>query len=422
MPKLLNIKFSNEEMPALYLPGPAEDVQPEEFVLAQREDGEDIGFVAGLEWVSQQQMVLRRKPLKSVVRRATPDEKEVFFTRRALERKALTLCKEKAEQQNLPMKVTAVRVAPADGRLVFQFTSEQRVDFRQLVRELSLILHTRIELWQIGVRDEARMVDGFGICGLRTCCSSWLTDFRPISIRMAKEQDINLPPGKLSGQCGRLLCCLSYEVDQYKAMGREMLPKGATITVEGKPAVIVDRNIIACRYQVAFEDGSTATVAVGEVADGKVPEQMKRMATSMKSRAKTPPPDVNATPVADDEDIPPPPREVVVSTDSSAALEPEEAEGEEGDSEERRNRRRRRRRGGREREKPSDGPPAAKPREAREQRPAPPPPRRSQPPQESKPLEGAADKAGDDKGLRGRRRRRGRRGKGGGAGEPGGAD
>lgn len=278
MPQLLSLKFSQEEMPHLYDPGEVEELRVQDFVVAEREDGEDVGFIAGVEWVSREQLKLRPKAYKRVLRRATDDEKEQYFLRRLLEKKAVAVAKEKAAELRLPMKITTVRYDARDGRLVFLFVSEERVDFRALVRELSLILKTRIELWQIGVRQEAKVVDGFGVCGLKTCCSTWLPEFRPITIKMAKDQDINLPPTKLAGQCGRLLCCLSYEVDQYKEMARQLMPKGATLEVNGQRGVIIDRNIIRQSYTVQFGDGSTSSVPADQAGDAQVPEQMKRMA------------------------------------------------------------------------------------------------------------------------------------------------
>lgn len=278
MPQVVAIKFYEEMMPRRYHTGEVKDLKLQDFVVAYRDGGEDVGFVAAVEWVSSEQLRLRKDMLGDIARRATETEKEAYFVRKSQERKALTLCKTKAEAQKLPMKVSMVRIDPRTGKYIFHFTSEQRVDFRNLVKELSEELHGRIELWQIGVRDEAKAIDGFGVCGQQTCCSSWLPDFRPINIRMAKTQDINLPPAKLSGQCGRLLCCLSYEVDQYKEMSKGLLPKGATIKVEGRDGVIYDRNILRQTYEVHFQDGGNASVTAGDLTEVRVPEQMKRMA------------------------------------------------------------------------------------------------------------------------------------------------
>ncbi len=326
MPQIVSLKFSQEEMPKNYDPAGIGDLSLQDFVIAEREDGQDVGFVSAIEWVSSEQLHLRRHPMKRVVRRASDEEKEAFFQRKTDERRALVLCKEKARELNLPMKISTSRIDPSDGRIIFQFTSDQRVDFRQLVRELSLILRTRIELWQIGVRDEAKALDGFGICGLRTCCSSWIDDFRPINIRMAKDQDINLPPSKLSGQCGRLLCCLSYEVDQYREMSKELLTKGATINVEGRDGIIIDRNVIMRTYLVKYPDGPLQTITADQVQNIRVPDQMKRMGKVLRETK------------ALEEDPPAPPK-------AEAVTAPESVE-EKDDTTPKRSRRRRRSKSG----------------------------------------------------------------------------
>ena len=276
-------KFSQEEMPVIFDPGAFQDLKPQEFVVVPRGDSEDVAFVASLEHKSIQLLKLRRDAYPRVLRRATPEEVQAWWDRKVAERRAMVLCKDKARELNLDIKVSHVRIDMKENRAIFHFTSEQRIDFRALVRDVSAQLKLRVDLWQIGVRDEARMVDGFGICGLQTCCSSWLKEFRPITIRMAKEQDINLPPTKLSGQCGRLLCCLSYEVDQYKEMAKSALPKGATITYgEGKQGVIIDRNLVASTYLVSDQAGGMTTVKASEIGgDIRVPDQMKRMGKEM---------------------------------------------------------------------------------------------------------------------------------------------
>lgn len=289
MPRFISLQFAQEQMPVVYDPGGVGGLQPQDFVVALRDNEEDVAFVAGIEFLSSEQLKIRPKPYPRIVRRASGEEKDAFFVRRAEERKALATCKEKTRELKLPIKITTARISAKDGRIVFHFTSDQRVDFRALVREMAMILSRRVELWQVGVRDEARMVDGFGVCGLRTCCSQWLTEFRPISIRMAQEQDIHMPPSKLSGQCGRLLCCLSYEVDQYKEMGRELKPKGATITVDGQQGVILDRNVLLGSYTVQLADGTVINVTEDQLANVRTPDQMKRMARVMRGEDPDPP-------------------------------------------------------------------------------------------------------------------------------------
>lgn len=277
------VKFSQDEMPIIYDPGPLQDLKPQDFVVVPRAGSQDVGFVACLEHKSIHQLKLRREPYPRVARKASPEEVEAWWKRKALEREAMMVCKQKAHELRLDIKISHVRYDMTEPKAVFQFTSEQRVDFRQLVKDLSALLKVRIELWQMGIRDEARFVDGFGVCGLQTCCSTWLTEFRPVSIKMAKDQDISLPPAKLSGQCGRLLCCLSYEVDQYRQMSREALPKGSTVTWEGKEMVIIDRNLIGRTYLITDQQGTYKTVKAEELqgTEVKVPAQMKSMGKRM---------------------------------------------------------------------------------------------------------------------------------------------
>ncbi len=287
MALFLALKFSEEEMPKIYDPGSLNDPKVQDFFVVPREGTEDIGFVSAIEYKSSEQLKLRPEPYPRVIRRAKKEEVDSWWRCRVEERRAFVLAKDKARELGLDIKMSHARINMSEQKIVFHFTSEQRIDFRALVKELSALLKKRIELWQIGVRDETRMLDGFGVCGLQTCCSTWLKEFRPISIRMAKEQDINLPPTKLSGQCGRLLCCLSYEVDQYKKMGREAMPKGSTVEFDGGTWVIVDRNLIAGTYLLSDRKGLLKNVKGAELAAGeaKVPEQMKRYGKELRGGA-----------------------------------------------------------------------------------------------------------------------------------------
>ncbi|MCC5874715.1 MAG: hypothetical protein JJU11_00720 [Candidatus Sumerlaeia bacterium] len=290
MAEFIAAKFSEEEMPVIFDPGDLRGkVKPQDFVVVPRGEGEDVAFVACMEYKSSKQLSLRRNPYPRVIRRANEDEVSSWWTRKATERRAMVICKDKARELKLDIKISHVRIDEQDRKAIFHFTSDQRVDFRALVKELSALIKLRIELWQIRVRDEARMIDGYGVCGQKTCCSTWLKDFSNIAIRMAKDQDINLPPSKLSGQCGRLLCCLSYEVDQYREMSREALPKGSTVTFEDAEWVIMDRNLIAGTYHLTNRSGLHKTVKAAELAEGeaKVPEQMQRMGRKV-FKAKVP--------------------------------------------------------------------------------------------------------------------------------------
>lgn len=155
-------------------------------------------------------------PLRPVVRLATQDDEETVRRNRQKEAYAFKVCQEKIAEHKLEMKLVSVECSFEGTKILFFFTSEGRVDFRGLVKSLAAVFHTRIELRQIGIRDEAKMLGGLGICGRPFCCSSFLRDFQPVSIKMAKTQNLSLNPTKISGTCGRLMCCLKYEQEAYE--------------------------------------------------------------------------------------------------------------------------------------------------------------------------------------------------------------
>lgn len=163
--------------------------------------------------VPEESLVL---PLKTVIRRGTPEDERKVQENSLKEKEAFKICKEKIQEHGLPMKLIDVEYTFDNSKIIFYFTAEGRVDFRDLVKNLAAIFRTRIELRQIGVRDEAKMVGGIGSCGRMLCCCSFLGDFEPVSIRMAKDQNLSLNPIKISGICGRLMCCLKYESESYE--------------------------------------------------------------------------------------------------------------------------------------------------------------------------------------------------------------
>ncbi len=158
------------------------------------------------------------QPLKTVIRIATDEDKKKLEKNREDEKKAFKICEEKIEKHGLDMHLVNVEYTFDAEKIIFYFTSDGRVDFRELVKDLASVFRTRIELRQIGVRDEAKMLGGLGICGRGLCCNSYLDDFQPVSIKMAKEQGLSLNPTKISGACGRLMCCLKYEQDNYEEL------------------------------------------------------------------------------------------------------------------------------------------------------------------------------------------------------------
>jgi len=180
-------------------------------------------------------------PLKKIIRQATPVDLKQVEINKGKEKEAYKVCQKKIEEHGLPMKLVEVEYTFDANKIIFYFTADGRIDFRELVKDLAAIFRTRIELRQIGVRDEAKMLGGLGTCGRGLCCATFLGDFDPVSIRMAKEQNLSLNPTKISGICGRLMCCLKYESDAYESEKSAYPPEGTVVKTslgEGKIASV----------------------------------------------------------------------------------------------------------------------------------------------------------------------------------------
>ena len=184
------------------------------------------------------------QPLKKVIRKATPEDDICEKENRKKEKEAFQICLEKIVKHKLDMKLIDVEITFDHNKLIFYFTSDERVDFRELVKELASVFRTRIELRQIGVRDEAKMLNGIGICGRSLCCATFLGDFQPVSIKMAKEQSLSLNPAKISGICGRLMCCLKYEEDVYEELNKKMPNVGDIISTVDGTGEILSTNVL----------------------------------------------------------------------------------------------------------------------------------------------------------------------------------
>ena len=184
------------------------------------------------------------QPLKKVIRKATPEDDESEAQNRLREKEAFGICEEKIAKHGLDVKLIDVEITFDHNKLIFYFTSDERVDFRELVKELAGVFRTRIELRQIGVRDEAKMLNGIGICGRPLCCATFLGDFQPVSIKMAKEQSLSLNPTKISGICGRLMCCLKYEEDVYEELNKKMPSVGDIISTVDGTGEILSTNVL----------------------------------------------------------------------------------------------------------------------------------------------------------------------------------
>ena len=197
------------------------------------------------------------QPLKEILRRATEEDTAKVYANKAREHDALMICRKKVEERGLQMKVIASEYSFDDSRVIFFFTADGRVDFRDLVKDLAAVFHMRIELRQVGARDETKIVGGMGPCGRTLCCHSWLSDFVPVSIKMAKEQNLSLNPQKISGVCGRLMCCLINEADTYAYLNSQMPKKGDTVELQdGCLGEIVEVNVLkqTVRVLVILDD------------------------------------------------------------------------------------------------------------------------------------------------------------------------
>jgi cell fate regulator YaaT (PSP1 superfamily) len=250
MVKTVGVRFKNAGK--IYYFDPDElDINLEDNVIVETIRGIEFGeVVLGIREVAEEQIVA---PLKKVRRVATEEDKKIYWDNKNKERDALSLCLQKVQQHNLDMKLIDVEYTFDNNKIIFYFTADGRIDFRELVKDLASVFKTRIELRQIGVRDEAKMIGGVGPCGRALCCSSFLGDFAPVSIKMAKEQNLSLNPAKISGICGRLMCCLKYEQDAYE-YARSIVPRIGSIvdTAEGKGEV-VSNNMLKEQVRVLLE-------------------------------------------------------------------------------------------------------------------------------------------------------------------------
>lgn len=221
--------------------------------------GEEFGVCAsGIHTIPVKDVVA---PLRKVLRKASPQDERTVAENRAKEARAFEVCTQKIADHGLDMQMVSAECAFDGSKILFYFTADERVDFRELVKDLASVFHTRIELRQIGVRDKAKMVGGLGICGRPFCCASFLDDFQPVSIKMAKTQNLSLNPTKISGTCGRLMCCLKYEQDTYEDLIRSS-PKAESFvdTVDGR-GTVVEVDILRQRVKVRMED-NPETIAV----------------------------------------------------------------------------------------------------------------------------------------------------------------
>jgi cell fate regulator YaaT (PSP1 superfamily) len=243
MPNVVSVRFKPVTKIYFFAPNGITDLKIEDRVIVETSRGTEMGVV--IEPVHEVPNRQVKGKLKSIVRKATPVDLVTAEDFRAQEEDALETCNKLVKKLGIPIKVIKAEFNFDGSRLAFAFTSEQRIDFRDLVKELTRRFRTRIEMKQVGARDETKLIDGYGRCGRRLCCSSWLTEFHPVSIKMAKTQDLPLAPSEISGLCGRLLCCLAYENETYIEV-KKVLPKvGSQVEMQhGVTARVKGLNVI----------------------------------------------------------------------------------------------------------------------------------------------------------------------------------
>jgi cell fate regulator YaaT (PSP1 superfamily) len=205
------------------------------------------------------------KSIRKVIRKATPDDLEQFEKNRQLEKDAFQFCQKKIEEKGLNMKLVKTEILLDRSKAIFYFTSEKRVDFRELVRDLASEFKMRIEMRQIGVRDEAKMICGIGPCGMELCCARIINRFEMVSVKMAKEQNLALNPLKLSGICGRLMCCLAYEYPTYVELKKGLPKVGKTITTKVGKGKVVRQNVLDQTITLELEEGGEITIHASEI-------------------------------------------------------------------------------------------------------------------------------------------------------------
>lgn len=252
MQTIIGVRF--KKAGKIYYFDPADmNIQKDTYVVVETARGIEFGeCVIGIKEINENDIV---SPLKSVLRIATNEDIEKHFKNKDKEKDAFDICLKKIQEHGLTMKLIDVEYTFDNNKVIFYFTADGRVDFRDLVKDLATIFKTRIELRQIGVRDEAKMLGGLGPCGRPMCCSSFLGDFASVSIKMAKEQNLSLNPTKISGICGRLMCCLNYEQSTYEDIRKRMPKVGSIVKTSEGTGEVFSNNIVKESIKVKLKKG-----------------------------------------------------------------------------------------------------------------------------------------------------------------------
>ncbi|MCG8502386.1 MAG: stage 0 sporulation family protein [Firmicutes bacterium] len=244
------------------------DIKKDTPVIVETARGVEFGqTVVAKKKVSEEEIVA---PLKKVIRIATPEDAKQVEQNKRKEKEAFRICLEKIKKHDLEMKLIDVEYTFDGNKILFYFTADGRVDFRELVKDLASVFRTRIELRQIGVRDEAKMLGGLGICGKNLCCATFLDEFEPVSIKMAKEQNLSLNPIKISGTCGRLMCCLKYEQETYEGLIRNTPKVGAIVSTPQGKGIVESVSLIKGTVRVKLDKDNENILQIFNVSQVKV--------------------------------------------------------------------------------------------------------------------------------------------------------
>lgn len=267
MATVVGVKFKTGKKIYYFDPNGIE-VSVGDSVIVETARGIEFGWVAlGITEIPEEDVVA---PLKEVIRIATDEDKKQLEINKQKEREAFRICLEKIESHKLKMKLVEVEYTFDNNKILFYFTADGRVDFRELVKDLASVFRTRIELRQIGIRDEAKMLGGLGICGRGLCCNAYLEDFHPVSIKMAKEQGLSLNPTKISGVCGRLMCCLKYEQDCYEELSKITPRVGAKVHTPGGDGIVQSVSMLKGLVRVKLEKGDEKELEEYKVNEIKI--------------------------------------------------------------------------------------------------------------------------------------------------------
>jgi len=235
-----------------------------DYAIVEAEKGVDLGIVNQLGSVLERKKK-KNSPIRNIVRKPTPGDLGTYRENQKKELEAYQLCRRKIREHNLDMKLVGVEYQFDGNKITFYFTAEKRIDFRELVKELAGIYKVRIELRQIGVRDEAKRIGGYGCCGRKLCCTSFLKEFEPITTQCAKEQNLPLNPQKLSGLCGRLLCCIMYEREFYRNQMAKMPPLNTRLNTPHGVAQVIDINVFTETVTLQFPENKVEKYNIDEI-------------------------------------------------------------------------------------------------------------------------------------------------------------